>query len=102
MIEAATLDEVKPGTMKRVSTGKDNPQHILLCNVDGEYYAIDDLCTHEDFSLSYGCLKGEQVQCSLHGARFNVKTGLPEVEPAEIPLKTYTVIIKNNQILIEI
>ena len=75
-IEAGNIQEIKQGTMKRVSTPE---QAILVCNVEGQFYAIDDLCTHEDFSLSYGCIKGDLVQCSLHGARFNVKTGQPVV-----------------------
>ena len=88
--------------MKRIATDDTNKQHVLLCNVDNEYYAIDDLCTHEDFSLHLGCLKGHQVECSLHGARFNVKTGAPEEEPGEIPLKTYPVTIHENIILIDV
>ncbi|HHC73827.1 MAG TPA: non-heme iron oxygenase ferredoxin subunit [Thiothrix sp.] len=112
-IQAATLNEIKSGTMKRVPMLSDSTsshstlskpckQHVLLCNVSGDYYAVDDLCTHEDMSLYLGCLKGDLVQCSLHGGKFNVKTGEPAEEPAEIPLKTYPVIIKDNVILIEV
>lgn len=88
--------------MKRVAIDDTNRQHVLLCHVDDQYYAIDDLCTHEDFSLYLGCLKGDQVECSLHGARFNVKTGCAEEEPGEIPLKTYPVSIKGNTIFIDV
>jgi 3-phenylpropionate/trans-cinnamate dioxygenase ferredoxin subunit len=98
-IEAGNIQEIKQGTMKRISTPA---QAILVCNVEGQFYAIDDLCTHEDFSLSYGCIKGDLVQCSLHGARFNIKTGQPVVEPAEIPLQTYPVTIENEKIFVEV
>lgn len=98
-IEAGTIQEIKQGSMKRIATAE---HAILVCHVEGEFYAIDDLCTHEDFSLSYGCIKGDQVQCSLHGARFNVKTGAPMLEPAEIPLKTYPVTIEAERIFVEV
>lgn len=98
MLEAAHIDELKPGTMKRITT---HDGAVLLCNVAGEYYAVADLCTHEDFSLSYGCLKGHDVECSLHGARFDVRTGQATEEPAEIPVNTYPVVIKDSKILID-
>ena len=64
---------------------------ILLANVNGQYYAADDTCTHEDASLATGSLKGEFVKCPLHGSRFNVCTGAVLDEPAEENLKTYPV-----------
>ena len=95
MIDAGSINEIKPGQMKRVDT--DNGR-ILLCNVAGEFFAVDDICTHEDASLYLGCLKGDQVQCSLHGGMFNVKTGEATVEPAEIALKTYPVVVVNGRL----
>ena len=98
-IEAGNTHEIKLGKMKRVEA---NDKAILVCNVDGEFYAVDDMCTHEDSSLYLGCMKGELVQCSLHGARFNVKTGEPMEEPAEIPLQTYEVKIEGERILVKL
>ena len=71
---------------------------ILLANVDGELYAVDDMCTHEDSSLSLGCLKGELVSCTLHGSRFNVRTGEPMEEPATQALRRYPVRVHNDRI----
>ena len=85
-----------------MATDASNTRHVLLCHVEDGYYAIDDLCTHEDFSLHLGCLKGDQVECSLHGARYNVKTGAPEAEPGEIPLNTYPVTIEDDLIFIDV
>ena len=99
MIEAGSINEIKPGKMKRVDTP--DGKRILICNVDGEFFAVDDMCTHEDASLYLGCLKGNQVQCSLHGGMFNVKTGEATVEPAELPLKTYVVTLKNDSIQVD-
>jgi 3-phenylpropionate/trans-cinnamate dioxygenase ferredoxin subunit len=73
----------------------------LLANVDGHIYAVDDTCTHEDSSLSLGCLKGELVSCTLHGSRFNVRTGRPAEAPAEEALASYCVRIQGDSILVD-
>lgn len=99
LIEAGNTKEIKQGKMKRIEVGD---KAILVCNVDGEFYAVDDMCTHEDSSLYLGCMKGDLVQCSLHGAKFSVITGEPKEEPGEIPLQTYPVVIKNETIFVEV
>jgi len=99
MIDAGSINEIQPGKMKRVEIG--NGKRILVCNVGGEFYAVDDQCTHEDASLYLGCLKGELVQCSLHGGKFNVKTGAPAAEPAETPLRTYPLHLVEGRIQVE-
>ena len=98
-IEAGNTNEIKLGKMKRVEVGD---KAILVCNVEGEFYAVDDMCTHEDSSLYLGCMKGDLVQCSLHGARFSVKTGEPMEEPAEIPLQTYETKIDGERSLVKV
>ncbi len=97
-IRVATLSEIPPGTTLRI-TSLQPP--ILLANVSGTIYACDDTCTHEDSSLALGCLDGELVKCTLHGSRFNVRTGEPMEEPADEPLRTYPVHIDGDDILIE-
>ena len=98
MIKAAEIDELKPGTIKRITT---ESEAMLLCNVDGKYYAVEDMCSHEDFSLSYGCLKGFDIECSLHGARFDVRTGEPTTEPGDVAIKTFPIVFENQSILID-
>ena len=99
MIDAGSINEIKPGKMKRINAS--DGKRILVCNVAGEFFAVDDMCTHEDASLYLGCLKGDEVQGSLHGGRFNVKTGAATVEPAELPLQTYVVKIDDNLIYVD-
>ncbi len=98
-LSAGKIEEIRPGKTRRV---KADTGWILLCNVAGELYAVDDLCTHEDASLYLGCLKGHRIQCSLHGGQFDVRTGQPVAEPAEQPLRTYPVRIQDGEILIEL
>ena len=96
-VAVATLDELGPGMTKRVRI-EDHP--ILLANVDGNIYACDDNCTHEDSSLYLGCLKGELISCTLHGSRFNVRTGEPQDPPATEALNTYEVKIEGTSVLL--
>ena len=96
-LKIARRGELVPGKMKRVDL---NGRRILLANVDGQYYATDDTCTHEDASLSTGFLKGEIVKCPLHGSRFNLGTGQVLDDPAEQNLRTYPVRLDGDDILI--
>ena len=94
-IDVTSVNDLPIGRTKRFTTDVGD---ILLANVDGKIYAVDDMCTHEDSSLSLGCLKGELVYCTLHGSRFNVRTGEPMEEPATEALQRYSVRIQNNRI----
>ncbi|MDX1334363.1 MAG: non-heme iron oxygenase ferredoxin subunit [Gammaproteobacteria bacterium] len=96
-VTVASLSELGPGKTKRVHV---DGHPILLANVEDQIYACDDLCTHEDSSLYLGCLKGELISCTLHGSRFNVRTGEPQDPPATIPLKTYDVRVEEDDVQI--
>ena len=96
---AAQTVDIQPGQMKRVVI---DGRKILIANAEGTYYAVDDTCSHEDFSLSYGCLDGDMIKCSLHGSRFSLKTGEPQDEPADEPINTYELKLENNNILVKI
>lgn len=100
MIDAGSINEIPPGKTKRLELGQG--QRVLICNVAGELFAVDDRCTHEDSSLYLGCLKDDVIHCSLHGGQFNVKTGAAVAEPAEGKLKTYEVLIKDERIYLDI
>jgi nitrite reductase/ring-hydroxylating ferredoxin subunit len=64
---------------------------ILLCRVEGRYYALRDLCSHAQQALSEGRLRGHTVYCPLHGARFDVRTGDCLSPPATEGVKSYLV-----------
>jgi 3-phenylpropionate/trans-cinnamate dioxygenase ferredoxin subunit len=98
-VAVASVTEIQPGKTRRVVL---DGHPVLLANVDGSYYAVDDMCTHEDSSLSLGCLKGELVSCTLHGSRFSVVTGQPMEEPATEPLKTWPVRLRDGKIMLGI
>lgn len=75
---------------------------ILLANVDGRLYAMDNRCPHEDASLYNGALKGHCVECPLHGSRFDLRTGEPQEPPADTPVRTYAVIERDDGIYLEL
>jgi len=75
---------------------------IALFNLGGEFYAIDDTCTHEGGPLSDGCLHGDEVECPWHGAHFNIKTGAVTLDPATEAVARYNVRVNGEDIEIEI
>ncbi len=93
----AHIGDIKPNSTRKFMVD-DIP--VLITNLDGEFYAINDLCTHEDSSLALGCLRGEYVDCTLHGSRFNVKTGIPVDEPATEAVETYPLSIDDDMLYI--
>ena len=78
-VRVCAESELLPGET-RVAWDGDTP--ILVVNLDGELYALEDKCTHEDFELSAGPIDGDQVECTLHGARFDLRTGEALCAPA--------------------
>ncbi|MBK1731368.1 Rieske (2Fe-2S) protein [Thiococcus pfennigii] len=74
---------------------------FLVAHVGEDWYAVEDLCSHEDFPLSYGCLEGGRIKCSLHGSRFDLKSGRPLEEPADTPIATYRVALADGQVWLD-
>ena len=99
-VYATNLNDIKVGNTKKVCFPDHGP--ILLANVDGSIYAVDDTCTHEDSSLSLGCLRKDKVKCTLHGSWFSVITGEPSEDPADEPLCCYSVEIRGDEIWINL
>ena len=96
-VEVAQTNEIRIGELKQVTVGD---EEIMLTNIDGTYYAVSDSCTHAYVSLSESDLEGEEVECNLHGSRFNVKTGEALLPPAEEPLTVYQVKLEGSSILV--
>ena len=75
---------------------------VLLAHVDGEYFALDDMCSHEDAWLTQGRLDGDKVKCPLHGSRFCLRTGEPLEEPADEPVRCYPVTVHPDRLVIDL
>ena len=96
-VKVAQTGEVSPGKMKLVEIGD---ERILLVNIEGEYHAVDEVCTHAFAPLSEGDFTGEELECPLHGSVFNAKTGEVLTPPAGGPLTVYPVRVEGSDILI--
>jgi 3-phenylpropionate/trans-cinnamate dioxygenase ferredoxin component len=95
----ARVSEIAPGTTRRVVV---DGAELLLCNVDGNVYAIEDVCTHDGGPLDPGELEGETVVCPRHGATFDVRTGDALTLPAVIPLITYPVSVDGEDVYVDV
>lgn len=105
LTKIADLWEIVPGQMKAVKTGNKN---ILIANVEGKYYAMNNICTHKKGDLSKGTLDGNIVTCPNHKAKFDVTTGkvisgpkVPLMHPKIDDEPTYALIIEENGIFVE-
>lgn len=94
----AKVSDIAPGTTQRVVA---DSVEILLCNVDGKIYAIEDVCTHDGGPLDQGELEGDNVVCPRHGATFDVRTGDALTLPAVMPLMTFEVQIEGDDIFVD-
>ena len=76
-------------------------KQIALFNYEGEYYALDDMCSHAEASLSEGDVYDCKVECPLHGAEFDLKTGDAVTLPATKPVNKYKVNVEDDYIFLE-
>lgn len=97
-VAVAGADELAPGQMKRVEAGG---KRLLLCNAEGTHYCVDEMCSHEDYSLYFGCIKGRGIKCSLHGSYFDLADGRPLNEPADCPIRSYPVAMEAGQVWVD-
>jgi len=98
-VRVARTSEVPPGSMKRVEVAG---RAVALANVDGEFYVLDDACTHGPGSLSEGYIEGDVVECNFHNGQFNIRTGEVVLPPCMIPAKTYAAIVEDGKVFIEV
>jgi nitrite reductase/ring-hydroxylating ferredoxin subunit len=91
--------ELDAGAMKGIELGD---LQIAIYNVDGEFYATDNICTHAFALLSDGFLDGDVIECPLHGGCFKVKTGEGMGAPINEDIKTYPVRLNGDTIEINI
>lgn len=75
---------------------------VLLCRVDGRYFALANQCTHARQALHTGRLRGFEIKCPLHGARFDIRTGSCLAAPATQPVRTFPVRIEAGKLSISV
>lgn len=98
-VNVGKVSDIPPGEMKKISS---DGKEILVVNHGGNFYAIDDTCTHSGASLSEGQLQDCTVTCGWHGAQFDCSNGKLSKFPAKInDLKSYNVILESDQVFVE-
>jgi len=116
VIRVCSLTELPPGEAVRVTTGEAGNQTttgeagnqttaeahvpIAVFNADGELYAIDDTCSHQDASLADGWLEGCFVECPLHASTFDLRTGAPTCLPAKRSVRTYPIVVLDDVVYV--
>lgn len=98
-VKVAIKSDIAEGQVKTCQVGS---KRVVVCNVGGDYYAIEDVCTHDGAPLGAGELIDCQIECPRHGARFDVRTGKVTCLPAVIPVATYPVEVRGNELWVAV
>lgn len=99
-LHVCALADLPAGETLRVDTV--TPPIALFHTEDGEVFAVDDTCTHQDASLADGWFEGCTVECPLHASTFDLRTGAVDAPPAKRPLRTHSVTVEQGQIYVTI
>ena len=98
-ILAGKISKIPSGQMLKMSA---NGRDILVANVDGNFYAIDDTCTHQGANLSEGTLEGSTITCPWHGSTWDCKTGKLIAFASQLKdLASYKVIVESDSVFVE-
>lgn len=102
LVEVAKTADIPEGEVRRVLVGEVS---IAVANLgDGQFAAVDDICSHAEASLSEGevDVDDQTIECPRHGSTFDLRTGHPRSLPATVPVATYPVKVEGDTILIEL
>ncbi len=97
-VEVCAQGEISPGQHKVVDV---EGALVAVFNLDGEFYAIEDVCTHDGSEIADGCVIGDDIECPRHGARFCIKTGAVTAPPAYEPIDTFPVMVQDRIVYVQ-
>jgi 3-phenylpropionate/trans-cinnamate dioxygenase ferredoxin subunit len=106
-IEREKLEFIPVGEVEELREGERlfieiDEKRIVILNINGQYYAIADVCSHDDGPVGEGALEGFEIICPRHGARFDIRTGKVFALPAFVDIPAYPVRLVGDQIEIGI
>ncbi len=93
----ATTNGVVPGEAKQYTV---EGRPVALCNLEGEFHAFEDICTHQFAHLTEGGLEGDRIKCPLHGATFDVRSGEAKSLPAVKPVPKHEVKVEGDNVYV--
>jgi 3-phenylpropionate/trans-cinnamate dioxygenase ferredoxin component len=79
-----------------------NGKKVVLIRTEGELFALEDRCSHQDFPLSEGEVEDGTIECIFHGARFDIRSGKATALPAIKPVKTFPVEIRDDEVYVQV
>lgn len=94
-IPVATTEEIKPGERMLMEI---DGEPVAVFNIGGKYFAIKDVCSHDDGPVAEGPLDGHQIECPRHGARFDIRNGKVLTLPAVVDIPAYPVRVVGDEI----
>jgi len=98
-VKVGKVSEVEPGKSKVYEI---EDRAVVVCNVSGNLYAVDDICPHDEGSLDAGDLDGFEIECPRHMARFDIRTGEVKALPAVVPIDVFEVRIEGDDIEVDL
>ena len=98
-VRACGLAELEEDTPKRVEL---DGTPVSVVKTEGEVFAINDICSHANVSLSEGDVEDCQIECWLHGSAFDLRTGKPSGLPATRPVPVYPVKIEGGSVFVDV
>lgn len=98
-VAVCPADDLSPGRMTEVDA---DGKKIIVVNLDGEFHALDGVCTHAYSELSKGFFAGRFVTCALHLSQFDVTTGDPISPPATEPLRKFPVAVEGGTVYVDV
>ena len=98
-VKVAKADEINPGQARLIDV---KGKQIAVFNINGDFFAIDNMCTHEEASLAEGEISGHEVTCPLHGAKFDVRTGEVLGPPAYDDVACYAVRVVGTDVEVDL
>ena len=97
-VKVARVEDIPPGGRLWYDFEEET---VVIFNVEGQFYAIADVCTHDGGPLEDGELDGYEVECPRHGARFDVRSGAAVALPAVAPVQSYEVKVEEGYVYVE-
>jgi 3-phenylpropionate/trans-cinnamate dioxygenase ferredoxin subunit len=98
MIDAIAVDDVSPGASVRVEI---DGTPVCIVNLDGDFHAIHDTCTHALESLAGGYIEDGKIECPRHGAFFDIVTGTAVTPPATLPVPRFACAVQDGRVVVD-
>ena len=99
-LKVCTIDEIAAGTVKQIKLAGRDP--IAIYNLDGEFFAADDVCTHGRAVLSGGTIENGNIVCPFHGGKFDIRTGTPTGYPCIVAIRTYAISKDGDALIVDL